>query len=82
MNHPRIASVQTADDHTLIVTFDNKRKKKYDVSRLFEREMFAPLKNTALFKAARVEQGGYAVSWGDSIDISEHELWVHGESVS
>jgi hypothetical protein len=41
--------------------------------------MFAPLSNATLFKSVRVEQGGYAVAWNNEIDISEYELWVHGE---
>lgn len=39
------------------------------------------MRNTALFKAVRVEQGGYAISWNDVIDISEYELWNHGQSM-
>ncbi|MCI5157607.1 MAG: DUF2442 domain-containing protein [Candidatus Electrothrix sp. AUS1_2] len=39
--------------------------------------MFSPLKNAALFKAVRVEQGGWAVSWNDEMDLSEFELWSH-----
>lgn len=45
-------------------------------------EMFAPLKNTALFKAVQVEKGGYAVYWNSEIDISEYELWRNGQVVS
>ena len=79
MNHPKIKRVTTIDGHTLLVAFDNAQHKTYDMRRLFERDMFAPLKNPALFKTAQVERGGYAVYWSDEIDISEHELWVHGE---
>jgi hypothetical protein len=43
--------------------------------------MFAPLRNTALFKSVRVEQGGWGVSWNDEIDLSEFELWNHGKAV-
>ncbi len=44
--------------------------------------MFSPLKNSALFKAVQVEQGGYAVFWNSNIDISEYELWTHGQTIS
>jgi hypothetical protein len=30
----------------------------------------------------RIEQGGYAVSWNEEIDISEYELWVNGNTVN
>ena len=43
--------------------------------------MFSPLKNLALFKSVQVEKGGYALVWNGDIDISEYELWQHGESM-
>ncbi|MFO7883430.1 MAG: DUF2442 domain-containing protein [Desulfobacteraceae bacterium] len=38
------------------------------------------LKNPALFKAVQVEPGGFAVAWNNEIDISEYELWKHGQT--
>lgn len=81
MIYPRIESAKTIDDHTLVIKFNNKQKKKYDITPLLEREMFAPLKNQALFKAVQVEQGGYAIVWNSNIDISEYELWSHGQEM-
>jgi len=81
MTYPRIESAKTIDDHTLVIKFNNKQKKKYDITPLLEREMFAPLKNQALFKAVQVEQGGYAIVWNSNIDISEYELWSHGQEM-
>jgi hypothetical protein len=81
MQYPRIKSASAIDNNTLIVEFDNNELKKYDVSQLLNNEMFAPLKNPALFKAVKVEQGGYAVAWNSEIDISEYELWKHGQAV-
>ncbi len=80
MNHPKIISATAIDDHSLLVEFDNHQKKTYDIKPLLEKEMFAPLKNAALFNAVKVDVGGYAVIWQKDIDISEHELWVHGET--
>jgi len=82
MNYPKILSAKAIDDHTLIIEFDNSRKKKYDVTSLLKIEMFYPLKSKALFKAVQVEKGGYAVLWGRDIDISEYELWRHGQEIS
>jgi len=64
----------------LLVEFDNQQKRKYDVMPLLSKEMFAPLANLALFQSVRVDDGGYAVVWNEDIDISEYELWVHGQS--
>ena len=79
MPYPKVQSVEAIDDHTLLVTFDNTQIKTYDVTPLLEKEMFAPLRNPALFKSAQVEQGGYAVVWNNDIDISEYELWRNGQ---
>jgi hypothetical protein len=81
MQYPKIKSASAIDNHTLIVEFDNNEIKKYDVSPLLNKDMFAPLKNPALFKAVKVEQGGYAVAWNSEIDISEYELWKHGQTM-
>ena len=80
MVYPKIQSASAVDDRTLLVEFDNHQKKKYDITPLLKNEMFTPLKNPALFKSVQVEQGGYAVVWGGSIDISEYELWNHGQA--
>jgi len=80
MKYPRVRSATAIDDHTLLVEFDNGEKKIYDVSPLLNKRMFAPLRNPALFKAVNVEKGGYAVVWNNEIDISEYELWSHGQS--
>ena len=79
MNYPKINNVEAIDECTLKIEFDNQQIKKYDVTPLLKREMFQPLKNPVLFKSVKVEQGGYAISWGKEIDISEHELWCNGE---
>lgn len=81
MKYPRIKSASAINNHTLIVEFDNNQTKKYDVSPLLNKDMFAPLKNPALFKAVKVEQGGFAVAWNSEIDISEYELWKHGQEM-
>ena len=82
MQYPKIKSVKVIDNYILLVEFDNNKKKKYDVGPLLNKTMFSPLKNPALFKAVTVEQGGYAVTWNSDIDISEHELWRHGQEAN
>lgn len=81
MNIPKIISAVPTESYTLIVSFTNGERKKYDVGRLLGRESFAPLSNSAFFKNVTVEPGGYAVSWNSEIDISEYELWRNGESM-
>jgi len=80
MKSPVVVSVQALENHTLLVEFSNREKKLYDVNPLLRRDLFAPLRELALFKAVSVEPGGYAVAWGSDIDIREHELWTNGRS--
>ncbi len=81
MHPPKITAAKAVTDRILYVEFAGGEARRYDISALLAREMFAPLKNPALFKAVTVEPGGYAVSWGKEIDISEYELWRGGEPV-
>ena len=81
MNYPKINSAKAIDDRLLLIEFDNAAKKVYDISALLEKEMFSPLKNAAFFRNVQVENGGYAVFWNEEIDISEFELWTHGQLI-
>ena len=79
LNIPKIIAVHPIDNYELIIEFSNHEYRQYDVKPLLEKEMFEPLKNRAFFKAVKIEQGGYAVSWNTDIDISEYELWSNGK---
>jgi hypothetical protein len=81
MNSPKIHAVHATENYQLLVEFENYEKRQYDVKPLLNNEMFADLKNVAFFKNVKVEQGGYAVSWNDDIDISQYELWRNGSIV-
>jgi hypothetical protein len=82
MNIPRIEHVKPQEGHILLISFTNGKKKKYDINRLLNKDMSEPLKNQAFFNNVHVEPGGYAVAWNSEIDISEYELWQHGEATS
>jgi len=80
MTVPKIKTANALDHRTLFIIFTNGEKKIYDVGKLLDHDMFAPLKNPAFFKNVKVETGGYAVYWNDMIDISEYELWKNGKN--
>lgn len=81
MNHPKINSAKAINDRTLLIEFDNAKKKVYDITPLLEKEMFSPLKNPAFFRNVQVDNGGYAVFWNEDIDLSEYELWTRGKLI-
>lgn len=79
MKYFKITDVAIFDSHTLLVEFENKKKKKYDITPLLKEEVFAPLQNSVLFRSVVVDTGGYGIVWNDEIDLSEYELWINGE---
>ena len=79
MNYPKVLSVTANDDYSLFIQFSNNETRRYDVKPLLTNEPFTLLNNIAFFKAVKIEQGGFAVSWNDDIDISEYELWRNGQ---
>ncbi len=81
MKPPKIISAQVIGDRTLLIEFSQNEFKKYDVSNLLNKQMFAPLQNASFFKNFRIDSGGYGLVWNEDIDISEYELWKNGVSV-
>ncbi|MHC1747931.1 MAG: DUF2442 domain-containing protein [Cellulosilyticaceae bacterium] len=72
-------SIKPCLDYKLLIEFANGIQKEYDMNNLINAdEMYAPLKEIALFNGVVVDCGGYGVSWNDDIDMSEHELWSNG----
>ena len=59
----------------LLVKFVNGVEKIYDCNPLLHLEAFRSLNNEAFFKSAKVDPGGYGVSWNDDVDLSEYELY-------
>ncbi len=81
MKFPKIKSVHVIEKNTLLVDFSNREKRKYDITPLLDKEMFAALKNSAFFRNVRVDKGGYALVWNEDIDISEYEIYTNGTPI-
>ena len=81
MKSPKIVSAQVIDDRTLLIEFSQSEFKKYDISQLLSKQMFAPLQNPSFFKSFKIEAGGYGLVWNEDIDVSEYELWKNGVSI-
>ena len=76
---PQIAEVKPLDGKKLLVRFQTGEKKIYDCSPLLLNPAFSSLINEDFFMKVKCDQGGYGICWNDEIDISESELWLHGE---
>jgi len=77
--NPYVKSIQFKDDYCLLLTFENDEKRIFDLKPYFDKPVFARLKNTALFKTARVVSG--AVEWQGEIDLSYDTLYLESKIV-
>jgi hypothetical protein len=75
---PKIQTVRPLSGYRLLVTFQNNSKKVYDCTPLLTEPPFTRLQNPAYFNLVTVDAGGYGVSWDDTVDLSEAELWQNG----
>ena len=78
MDAPRIKAVSPLTERRLRVIFVSGIRKIYDCTPLMSLDRFRLLKEDAFFKAVQVDAGGYGISWNDTADLSEYELWVRG----
>jgi hypothetical protein len=69
-----IISVQTRNDHTLELVFENGEKRIFDMSPFFEKKPFTRLEKSPLFFRAAVAYG--TVVWPGNIDIAPETLWA------
>jgi len=76
---PKIKAVTPLPDKKLLVQFVDGEDKVYDCRPLIEQGPFSALRNESLFRQVKVDGGGYGISWSDSIDLSESELWMNGK---
>jgi hypothetical protein len=63
------------------ISGDNGEERSDGRRPLLSRAELFLLRTPALFRAVRVDLGGYGVSWNDQIDLSEDELWTNGRPV-
>jgi hypothetical protein len=79
---PKIDAVRPVGEMRLLLRFHNGESRTYDCRPLLTRPEFRMLSDPGFFLTVKVDVGGYGISWNDDIDLSEHELWTHGEPVA
>ncbi|MGN1319292.1 MAG: DUF2442 domain-containing protein [Lachnospirales bacterium] len=68
-----VTAIKALDDMIMLVTFSNGETRLFDAS-ILKGEVFKPLKNSDVFKAARIEYG--VVTWADgTIDIAPEYMY-------
>ena len=78
----KIRTVSMVEPFRLRAVFVDGMEREYDLRRWEHRPEFSLLfRHPALQTAVRVEAGGYAVSWNDSIDLGAEEIYHNGIDV-
>jgi hypothetical protein len=68
-----VISVVPREDNTLLLVFENKVERLFDMTPYLSKKPFIILNKLPLFMKARVEYG--TVVWPGNIDISPETLW-------
>lgn len=74
-----VISVKPKKDNTLILTFENKKQRRFDMKPYLDKKPFIKLKKPPLFMMASVAYG--TVVWPGNIDIAPETLWDLSEPI-
>lgn len=75
----KIKKVEAQSNLILKIEFENNTIKYYDVKNVMNKyEEFNILKNKSIFENVRVDVGGYAVIWNETLDLDCEELFQNG----
>jgi len=74
-----IISVEPQTDNTLILLFENRERRYFDMKPYLDKKPFIKLKNLPLFMKASVDNG--TVVWPGGIDIAPETLWDNSTPV-
>lgn len=80
-NHPKIVKIEVTENYKIIAVFHNGSVKEFDFKPLLKEKEYKDLNNLSFFKMAKIDAGGYGISWSDMIDIDSNDIWVTGEPV-
>ena len=78
----RIERICAEDDMTLVAVFRDGTEKKYDVRQMYDicPQLRVLEDDAGLYRAVKVDTGGYGVSWNDDLDLDAEEIWDNGEA--
>lgn len=67
--------VRPLDNYKLLILFDNRENRIFDVAPYLNDSFFAPLKNPAVFKSVKVNP--VSLEWAGGIDMCPDELYYN-----
>jgi hypothetical protein len=78
--YPAVREVIPSADYTLLLTFDNGDKKKFDMKPYLHLGIFRELKDIAKFNSVRVSFD--TIEWENEADIDPEILFTQSEKIS
>ncbi|MBX3265919.1 MAG: DUF2442 domain-containing protein [Acidobacteria bacterium] len=75
-----VKQVEPQSDYTLILTFEDGKRKRFDMKPFLETGVFRLLKDKEVFRSARVSFN--TVAWDNDIDFDPEALYEGGLPLS
>lgn len=75
--NPRVLEVKPGKDFSLLLTFSNGEKKKFDVKPYLGIGMFKDLKDLSLFNSVKPFLG--SIQWANGLDLCPDTLYTESE---
>jgi len=69
--------VKPLENYHILITFDNKEQRIFDVTPYLSDSFFSPLHNPAIFNSAKINS--LTVEWAGGIDICPDELYYNSK---
>ena len=79
MNSYYPIEVKPLEQYKLLITFDNKEQRIFDVTPYLNDNFFMPLRNPTIFRTAKINP--ITVEWMGGIDICPDELYYNSYPV-
>lgn len=76
----KAVSVRVVGPYVIDVRFDDGHRREVDIEPLFWGEVFAPLRDVALFRQAAVDPEGGSVYWPTGADLAPEFLYYGEET--
>jgi len=74
-----VINVKPRKNNTLLLVFENKKKRLFDMTPYLDKKPFIKLKVSELFMKATVAYG--TVVWPGNIDIAPETLWNYSKNI-
>jgi len=68
-------AVEPLKEYRLLITFDNKEKRIFDVTPYLSDSFFAPLKSISVFNSVKISP--ISLEWAGGIDMCPDELYYN-----